>query len=392
MHVCFIGQEIHPPWIRGDPQLFKEIIHALESTDLDVSLITTYSERGRTNEDFAAFKKELKHVVLTRSTGDHNFSPRSYHFNTLFLTRAALKLAREERIDIFHLGSLNAVLFAPLFKLCESRQSGAQLIRHMYMLQDLSRYTTPIRRASYAYLDAIAATSKSIIEQLCQLHIDQQKLFVIPPIIDTDFFRPMNGLRRTQGTPSLLYLGSVTPKRFPLSVLQGLGSLKKYGLTPKLTIVGRYRFERAWIARIMQCASEMGLQNNITAYIKALNEFEKVTLYNSTDIVLAPFGGFVGATQPPLVLLEAMSCGRIVLATRTQDMERVIEHGYNGLLVDDYNPVHLADTINFGLASGDAEHLGANARKTVVNNFSQEHVTDKILRMYDTVLTRQFAR
>src|SRR5665647_313045 len=112
MHVCFIGQEIHPPWIRGDPQLFKEIIHALESIDLDVSLITTNSDRGNTNEDFEAFKKGLNQVILTRSSGDHNLSPRSYHINTLFLMRAALKLVREDRIDIFHLGSLNAVLFA----------------------------------------------------------------------------------------------------------------------------------------------------------------------------------------------------------------------------------------------------------------------------------------
>src|SRR5665647_182616 len=255
MHVCFIGQEIHPPWIRGDPQLFKEMIRALESSDLDVSLITTYSNRGPTTEDFDAFTTGLKHVVVTRSSGDHNYSPRAYHLNTLFLTRAALKLVREERVDIFHLGSLNAVLFAPLFKLGESHQSKAKLVRHMYMLQDLSRYTTPFRRASYAYLDAIAATSQTIYEQLCQLHVNQQKLFVIPPIIDTDFFSPMNGLSTTHGNPRLLYLGSVTPIRFPLSVLHGVRLLKEDGWTPQLTIVGRYPFECEWIGRILQCAS-----------------------------------------------------------------------------------------------------------------------------------------
>jgi len=280
------------------------------------------------------------------------------------------------------------VLFAPLFKRCESHQSQAKLVRHMYMLQDLSRYTTPLRRASYTYLDAVAATSKTIYEQLCQLHVDQQKLFIIPPIIDTDFFRPTNGLSTTQGNPSLLYLGSVTPNRFPLSVLHGVRLLKEYGWTPQLTIVGRYPFEGEWIGRIMQRASELGVQDSVIAYIKALNEIEKVTLYNSADIVLAPFGGFVAATQPPLVLLEAMSCGRIVLATRTQDMEHVIEHGKNGLFVDDYDPGHLADTINFGLVSGNAERLRANARATAVNDFSKDHVTDTILQMYDTVLTR----
>ena len=91
---------------------------------------------------------------------------------------------------------------------------------------------------------------------------------------------------------------------------------------------------------------------------------------------------------PPLVLLEAMSCGAIVLATKTHDMDQVIEHGYNGLLVDNYNPEQFADTINFWLAPDNAERLRANARKTVMNNFTRAQVLDKILQMYDSVLTR----
>jgi glycosyltransferase involved in cell wall biosynthesis len=372
--------------MRGDPQLFKGMINALESTDLDISLITTYSDRGRTNDDFEAFASRLRHVVVTASSGDHNYSPRAYHLNTLFLIRAALRYAREETVDIFHLGSLNALLFAPLFKIGEPSHSHARLIRHMYMLQDLGRYSTPLRRPFYArYLNGIAATSTSILGQLSQFHLNPEKLFIIPPMIDTGFFKPADGPATTQDTVRLLYLGSLTPNRFPLSVLRGVQLLTKYGLSPKLTIVGRYSFEREWAARIQRCASELGLQGNVNVDIRALNETEKITLYNSADIVLLPFGGFVGATQPPLVLLEAMSCGKVVLATKTQDMPQVIVHGHNGLLVDNCDPRPLADAIYFGFTSDKAEYLRANARETVVNNFSQQHVLSKILQMYAKV-------
>jgi glycosyltransferase involved in cell wall biosynthesis len=360
------------------------MINALQSANVDVSLITTCSgSRGRLKDDFEAFASNLKHVVVTASGGDHNYSPRAYHLNTLFLVRAALRFAREEEVDIFHLGSLNVLLFAPLFKIGEPSQSQARLIRHMYMLQD--RFSVPLRRPVYARLDGIAVTSTSILEQLSPFHLSPERLFVIPPMIDTSFFKPAHGPATTHDTVSFLYLGSLTPDRFPLSVLQGVRLLTEYGLRPKLTLVGRYSFEREWAARIQRCASELGLQDDIDVDIRALNEAEKITLYNSADIILLPFGGLVGATQPPLVLLEAMSSGKVVLATKTQDMPQVIEHGHNGLLVDDCDPRHLADAIYSGLASEKAECLRANARETVVNNFSQEQVLSKILQMYAKV-------
>jgi glycosyltransferase involved in cell wall biosynthesis len=295
---------------------------------------------------------------------------------------------KKEKIDIFHLGGLNALLFAPLFKQRKSNPSRSRLVRHVYMLENDSRISLAVHRACYAhFVDGLATTSQSILELLCQLRLDREKLFVIPPIVDEHFFRPTREPHKTHNA-SLLYLGSVTPNRFPLSILRGLQRLEEYGWSITLTIVGRYPFESEWMRSIKQYASQLGLHSKVTAYVKALDESEKLALYNSADIVILPFGRAVGAMLPPLVLLEAMSCGTVVLATKTHDMEQVIEHGHNGLLVDDCNPEQFADTINFWLAPGNAERLGANARKTVMNNFSRAQVLDKLLQMYDSVLTR----
>jgi glycosyltransferase involved in cell wall biosynthesis len=388
MHVCFVGQEIHPPWIRGDPQLFKAMIDALKSTDLDISLITTYSDDRGGSDDFEAFTAGLRNLVVTRSAGNPNYSPRLYQLNTLFLIGAARNLMKKEKIDIFHLGSLNALLFAPLFKQRKSNPSRSRLVRHIYMLENDSRISLALHRACYAhFVDGLATTSQSILELLCQMHLDREKLFVIPPIVEEHFFRPTRKPNKTL-TSNLLYLGSVTPNRFPLSILRGLQRLEDCGWSLTLTIVGRYPSEAEWMRSIKQYASQLGLQSKVTTYVKALDESEKLALYNSADVVLLPFGRSVGAMLPPLVLLEAMSCGTIVLATKTHDMDQVIEHGYNGLLVDNYNPEQFADTINFWLAPDNAERLRANARKTVMNNFTRAQVLDKILQMYDSVLTR----
>ena len=388
MHVCFVGQEIHPPWIRGDHQLFKAMIDALKSTDLDISLITTYSDDRGGSDDFEAFTAGLRNLIVTRSAGNPNYSPRLYQLNTLFLIGAARNLMKKEKVDIFHLGSLNALLFAPLFKQRKSNPSRSRLVRHIYMLENDSRISLALHRACYAhFVDGLATTSQSILELLCQMHLDREKLFVIPPIVEEHFFRPTRKPNKTL-TSNLLYLGSVTPNRFPLSILRGLQRLEDCGWSLTLTIVGRYPSEAEWMRSIKQYASQLGLQSKVTTYVKALDESEKLALYNSADVVLLPFCRSVGAMLPPLVLLEAMSCGTIVLATKTHDMDQVIEHGYNGLLVDNYNPEQFADTINFWLAPDNAERLRANARKTVMNNFTRAQVLDKILQMYDSVLTR----
>jgi len=392
MHVCFVGQEIHPPWIRGDPQLFKGIINALKREErVEISLVTNFSRRkdySNNEKEFEKFTEGLENVILVKSLGDHNYNPVLFHPNTLLLEMASKKLAKDEDIDIFHLGSVNASIFAPLFKLDISRSHKPKLIRHIFMFLQTrpGRFSTSLLRNTYSnFIDGFAVTTNTIREEVSNLAIRKNKIFVIPPIINTNFFRPLDLPTNISGDPVILYMGSISPERFPISILKMLKNLKDNGLNPMLLAIGRYEFEREWINEITKKASKVNLDKNISMYIKALDEIEKVNLYNSADIVIFPFTGFVGATQPPLSLLEAMSCGKIVVATKTQDTQQVVKHGYNGLFINDLNPLQLAEII-LVLTSQKAKFIGYNARKTILDKFSEDRVTGKILKMYNRVL------
>lgn len=68
--------------------------------------------------------------------------------------------------------------------------------------------------------------------------------------------------------------------------------------------------------------------------------------------------------------LEAMSAGRVVVASRTGPVEEVIEHGKNGLLFDFFDVAALSRQVIEVLSKPKAfATLGSNARKTVLERY-----------------------
>jgi glycosyltransferase involved in cell wall biosynthesis len=83
--------------------------------------------------------------------------------------------------------------------------------------------------------------------------------------------------------------------------------------------------------------------------------------------------------------LEAMACGKPVVASRVGGIPELIEHGRNGILVDPDDPDALCAAISQLLADeGLRESLGANARLTVSARFS----ADAMGARYEAAFTR----
>jgi glycosyltransferase involved in cell wall biosynthesis len=66
-------------------------------------------------------------------------------------------------------------------------------------------------------------------------------------------------------------------------------------------------------------------------------------LYSAADIVVVP------SLQDnlPGTALEASACGRATLAFRTGGLVDIIESGQTGFLIDDFDPIELAERIYF---------------------------------------------
>ncbi len=74
-------------------------------------------------------------------------------------------------------------------------------------------------------------------------------------------------------------------------------------------------------------------------------------------------------------LLEAMSCGCSVIASDTQPLHEVIQHGENGLLVDFFDFDNLSNQIIQLLDDEKLRNkISTNARKFVIENYDLKNV------------------
>lgn len=74
-------------------------------------------------------------------------------------------------------------------------------------------------------------------------------------------------------------------------------------------------------------------------------------------------------------MLEAMSCGALIIGSNTPPVAEVIEHGHNGLLVDFFDIDGLADQVTDALSNpGRYQKLRSTARDTVVSRYDLHRI------------------
>ncbi|MEW6366014.1 MAG: glycosyltransferase [Acidobacteriota bacterium] len=230
-----------------------------------------------------------------------------------------------------------------------------------------------LRRAA-----AVVGCSEELVAGARRIYQGERLYHTLPYGVDEELFRPGEGVEAS--TVTILAAGRLVEKKGFEILLRALGQMAS---PARLSIAGSGDLR----GRLEVVTAELGLGDRVQ-FLGDLSQPEILKLYRSCAIFCLPSvrdsGGNVDGL--PNVLLEAMSSGMAVAASRVGGVPQVMRDGENGLLVDEKQPAALAAALD--ALAGDVElrrRLGGAARRTILDGFTWRLYAQRFEAILDSV-------
>lgn len=252
-----------------------------------------------------------------------------------------------------------------------------------------------LRRADRIVVATLAETT-----QLRFLYrVDQRKLVIIPPGVDTSHFYPIPpdeakqfiGLKPEDRM--ILFVGRIEPLKGVDTLIQAMSRLDLQGLhrPVHLAIIGGdVSVSPEDMSEEMNRLQKLCDDLFMGAMVVFLGKRGQDTLpyyYSAAEVVVMPslyesFG---------IVALEAMACGVPVIASEVGGLGYLVQNGFTGYTIPDSDPQVLCDRLSKLLGDvGLRIQLGHNAAEYAFD-YAWEKIASQIVELYNEVLNKDKA-
>jgi len=303
------------------------------------------------------------------SVGTLTFSPR-------YLGQVRELLARE-RFDLLHFHE-PFVPFLSLFLLRESRSVNVATFHAYAGFSPSYELGSRVMRGHATRLHGRIAVSAAARHFIDRFFPGDYK--VIPNGVDVPRFAAAVPLARWQdGTPNVLFVGRLEPRKGVLDLLKAHRILRKTGAGNRLLIVGSGPQER----EARRYVATRGLQE--VEFLGRVSDAEKAQLFRTVDVFASPA---TGGESFGIVLLEAMAAGAPIVASDIHGYKGVVRRGREGLLVPPHEPKELAKGIARLLGDPDLRAEMSAAGRLRAEAFSWPRVAARVEEYYGFVIRR----
>ena len=132
------------------------------------------------------------------------------------------------------------------------------------------------------------------------------------------------------------------------------------------------------MGKLLSYIKEHNLDKNVLLTGSLMLE-EVRSLYAACDIFVLPSLTESG----PIVTLEAMACGKPIIATRVGDTTHQIREGWNGFLIERGNEKQIAEKIKYLIDNPEErKRMGENSRKYAVEEFDWSKIAGRLAEAY----------
>ncbi len=292
------------------------------------------------------------------------------------------RLARQQHFDLIHAHTPRALMVASI----AAAMARVPLVYHIHSpaaADTTSRLRNSVNalmeRASLAMAGHLIAVSRSLRERYLGMGLAAERITVVSNGVPCSELLPARP--RLPGEPVVFGMAALFRPRKGLEILlRSMADLLAAGHSLRLRAIGR--FESAEYERQAKTlAVQLGVNDAIdwTGFSSPIeNELAQIDCF----VLPSLFGEGL-----PMVVLEAMACGRPVIATDVEGTPEAICDGKNGLLARANDPASLALAMK-RVAGGqiDLEALARQAADDQRQRFSVCSMARGVAGVYDRVL------
>ncbi|MEH7500893.1 glycosyltransferase family 4 protein [Neobacillus drentensis] len=348
--------------------------------------------------EFTIFGKKTKELPSTENIGNISYVRFIYRNWTRYLTMVISALSKLNP-DIIQIE--NRPKYIPIIR---NKFQKAQILLslHSTMFISSSHIEKEELLSCLHHADKIIVNSHFLKNYLVNLtDCEEAKIMVNHLGVDTNQFQSKWSPNRISnkeillkqlnldGKKIILFVGRLRKIKGVHKILQAMPSIIQAVPDTLLIIAGSafYGSDRKtkYVDNLYRLAKDFS--ENVM-FISFIPHADIHVWFKASDIVLVPS---IGHEAFGLVNVEAMACGVPVIATNIGGMPEVIEHGKTGYLINTQNLEAELSTCVIQLLNNPKriKKLGLNSLDRVLENFTWEKSANRILRLYNKMVSKK---
>ncbi|MGH2639216.1 MAG: glycosyltransferase family 4 protein [Rhabdochlamydiaceae bacterium] len=397
MNICLVSYEL-PPVGGGEGTYTYNLARGLSDRGHNVILFVPRHVSKKSSETI-----QLGNIVLVPV----DLVERPFVRVASFMARVIRmmpKISSDWRIELVHftfdypalpmnlgferpvVSTLHHLHYVEALSIMRSNKNIVRLVPYMAQQMLLSYSEKKLMSQSRAVIAVSKFTHDSAIKYAgCK----SSNLYIVPNAIDSNLYvEPARGnigssfreLYKLGSDRIVLYVGRVKKSKGLEYLIRGFARVCDRVPSAQLVIVGGG--DASYVMKLRNEAIKSHIDQRIT-FTGRIEQTLLFQAYLASEIVSLPsmMEGF------GLTLLEAMTVGKPVVATRVGAIPEIIVDKSSGLLVDTGDSSQLAEAILQLLENPDAaKNMGANGKLAVAGNYSIERMAQLTEKVYASVL------
>lgn len=259
--------------------------------------------------------------------------------------------------------------------------TGKPLVYNIHLPQAFPGYKR-LEKLGLVNADLVLVNSHAIEQELHSYELPLPRVEVVPNGVDLETFRPANDAPAGAGPADdgyVLFVGRLVAQKGVTLLLEALSVVLQRCPETRLIVVGDGELD-LFLKRITRY---LGIPHRVK-FLDWTTGPDLVALYQGAKFVVVPsyyepFG---------IVALEAMACGRPVIASRTGGLAEIVDDGVNGFLIEVGNHLQLARRMVQLLTDDERRQALGEAAHARAAEFSWARVADQTFALYTDLLAR----